>query len=476
MRLNNTDVNTDHLAENITKAEALQKYGLLFQQMGELGLAVSVYNRILDLGADNVRLRFNLGSAKLKQIRPTEALEQFKAGIRMRPDEPGLRLGMANAYKLLGDFSSAESLLEDELEVCPESVNASINLGWLLEEQNRIPEALVQYRKAMYYNLNDANLRWNHGLACLALGDFSRGWRDYEYRWTARNKQKPEYNSPAWKGDTLEDRTILLHTEQGFGDSIMFYRFAHNLAEAGLNVILHCQPALKRFFSDQNPNIEVLGTNTAAPPHDVHASLMSLPFIMGLNKEETLSLPKTSPNHDKATLDFDSTNTSDKKIAITWASKTDSETGEKKSIPYSKFNRLFDVPNCQFYSVQMNTEATAIADMNSRSNIQNLEESILDFKDTADFLSAMDLVISVDTAVAHLAGTLQVPTWVILPYAADWRWRMHRADSPWYPTMRLFRQQNPGNWDIVLTEVKQCLSNYGKYMSPHRLASHLTNV
>ena len=185
-------------------------------------MAVSVYNRILDLGGDNVHLRFNLGSAKLKQIRPTEALEHFKAGIRMRPDEPGLRLGMANAYKLLGDFSSAESLLEDELEVCPESANASINLGWLLEEQNRIPEALVQYRKAMYYNLNDANLRWNHGLACLALGDFSRGWRDYEYRWTARNKQKPEYNSPAWKGDALEDRTILLHTEQGFGDSIMF--------------------------------------------------------------------------------------------------------------------------------------------------------------------------------------------------------------------------------------------------------------
>ena len=135
MRLN-TDVNADRLAENLAKAETMQKYGLFFQQMGELSLAVSVYNRILDLGGDNVQLRFNLGSAKLNQIRSTEALEQFKAGIRMRPDEPGLRLGMANASKLLGDFSSAESHLEDELEVCPESVNAAINLGWLLEEQN----------------------------------------------------------------------------------------------------------------------------------------------------------------------------------------------------------------------------------------------------------------------------------------------------------------------------------------------------
>ena len=260
MRLN-TDVNTDHLAENITKAEALQKYGLFFQQMEELGLAVSVYNRILDLGGDNVHLRFNLGSAKLKQIRPTEALEHFKAGIRMRPDEPGLRLGMANAYKLLGDFSSAESLLEDELEVCPESANASINLGQLLEEQNRIPEALVQYRKAMYYNLNDANLRWNHGLACLALGDFSRGWRDYEYRWTARNKQKPEYNSPAWKEMLLKIGRFFSTPSKVSVTRSCFYRFAHKLAEAGSNVILHCQPALKRFFSDQNPNVAVLGTN-----------------------------------------------------------------------------------------------------------------------------------------------------------------------------------------------------------------------
>lgn len=475
MRIN-TDVNADRLAESITKAEALQKYGLFFQQMGELGLAVSVYNRVLDLGGDTVQLRFNLGSAKLKQIRPTEALEQFKAGIRMRPDEPGLRLGMANAYKLLGDFTSAESHLEDELEVCPESVDAAINLGWLLEEQNRIPEALVQYRKAMYYNLNDANLRWNHGLVCLTLGDYSRGWRDYEYRWAARNKQKPEYNSPEWKGDPLGERIILLHAEQGFGDSIMFHRFAHKLSETGSSVILHCQPALKRFFSDQNPNMVVLDTNMTPPPHDVHASLMSLPFLMELNKEEALYVPKIIPRQKKPTIDLNSTNSSNKKIAFTWTSQIGTETGEKKSIPYSKFKQLFDVPNCEFYSVQINTEATAIADMNGRSNVHNLEESILDFKDTADLLSAMDLVISVDTAVAHLSGTLQIPTWVILPYAADWRWRIHRADSPWYPTIELFRQKNAGNWNTVLEEVKHCLSNYGKQMSPHRQAPHLTTA
>ncbi len=475
MRLN-TDVNADRLAENLAKAETMQKYGLFFQQMGELSLAVSVYNRILDLGGDNVQLRFNLGSAKLNQIRPTEALEQFKAGIRMRPDEPGLRLGMANASKLLGDFSSAESHLEDELEVCPESVNAAINLGWLLEEQNRIPEALVQYRKAMYYNLNDANLRWNHGLVCLALGDYSRGWRDYEYRWVARNKQKPEYNSPAWNGDALGEKTLLLHTEQGFGDSIMFYRFAHKLAEAGSNLILHCQPALKRLFSSQSSNVTVLDTNMAPPAHDVHASLMSLPFLMELDKEEELCLPKNITNQYKSVIDLDSTDLSNKKIAITWTSQIGSETGEKKSIPYSKFKQLFDVPNCEFYSVQINSEATAIAEMNCRSNVHNLEKSIHDFKDTADLLSSMDLVISVDTAVAHLSGTLEIPTWVILPFAADWRWRIHRADSPWYPTMRLFRQKSAGNWDTVLEEVKHCLSNYGKQMSPHRLAPHLTTA
>ena len=194
MRIN-TDVENSRSDEDLSKAESLRKFGLFFQKMGELDLAVSVYQRILDLGGDGLAVRYNYGSARLKQIRPTEALEQFKSALRFQPEEPGLHLGMANSYKLLGHLQSAEKCLEKELEVCLDSTQAAVNLGWLLEEQNRVPEALVQYRKAMYYNANDANLRWNHGLACLMLGDYSRGWRDYEYRWVARNKQKPEYKA-----------------------------------------------------------------------------------------------------------------------------------------------------------------------------------------------------------------------------------------------------------------------------------------
>ena len=176
------DIESSRSAELLNKVETLQQQALLLQKEGELDLAVSVYQRILDLGGDSAEIRFNVGAARLKQIRPSEALEHFKAGLRINPDEERLHLGMANAYKLLGNLEATETHLEKELEVCPESIQAAVNLGWLLEEQNRVPEALVQYRKAMYYNVNDPVLRWNHGLACLRLGDYSRGWRDYEYR------------------------------------------------------------------------------------------------------------------------------------------------------------------------------------------------------------------------------------------------------------------------------------------------------
>ena len=465
MRIN-TNVENGRSDEDLSKAESLRKFGLFFQKMGELDLAVSVYQRIIDLGGDGTAVRYNYGSARLKQIRPTEALEQFKSALRFQPEEPGLHLGMANSYKLLGNLQSAEACLEKELEVCPDSIKAAVNLGWLLEEQNRVPEALVQYRKAMYYNANDANLRWNHGLACLMLGDYSRGWRDYEHRWIARNKQKPEYKSPAWRGELLNGRRLLLYSEQGLGDTIMFARFALQLGWTNDFISLQCHPQLKRLLNKQGSLKHVVSKKEEAPIHDVHAPLMSLPHLMQLFRETDYCakpyLKVSEPGIEPIPWPEISTA---KRVAITWSSAPNSEVYEKKSIPYNKFRRLFSTPNCQFYSAQVNADATAIADINRRSNVTDLRDSIIDFQDTAALLSNMDLVISVDTAVAHLAGALGIPTWTLLPYAADWRWRMHRTDSPWYPSMRLFRQQRPGNWDQVLEEVGHCLFNYGAQMS-----------
>ena len=467
------DIESSRSAELLNKVETLQQQALLLQKEGELDLAVSVYQRILDLGGDSAEIRFNVGAARLKQIRPSEALEHFKAGLRINPDEERLHLGMANAYKLLGNLEATETHLEKELEVCPESIQAAVNLGWLLEEQNRVPEALVQYRKAMYYNVNDPVLRWNHGLACLRLGDYSRGWRDYEYRWEAREKQNPpSYGTPQWRGEPLSGRRLLLHSEQAFGDCIMFARFALRLARANESVSLQCQPQLKRLFSAQTGFREVLGINENAPEHDSHASLMSLPYLMRLSRETDISsqpyLKRDVQSFELLPSQIDSET---KQVAITWASAPNSEITEKKSIPYKEFQQLFKIPGCQFYSVQINAGTTAIADINRQANVSDLSSSIIDFRDTADYIGQMDLVISVDTATAHLAGAMGIPTWVLLPYSADWRWRMHRTDSPWYPTMRLFRQQRPGDWRHVLEEVGNCLFNYGAQISTSRLTS-----
>jgi tetratricopeptide (TPR) repeat protein len=469
MRIN-TDVESSHSAQDLSKAETLQKYGLFFQKMGELDLAVSVYQRVLDLGADSPDLRFNYGAARLKQIRPTEALNHFKAAARREPEEPGIHLGMANSHQLLGDIASAEACLEKELMVSPDSAQAAVNLGWILEEQNRVPEALMQYRKALYYNPNHPDLRWNHGLACLMLGDYARGWRDYEFRWKARNKQKPTLNSAEWKGDSLDNRSLLLFTEQGFGDTIMFLRFAQQMGRANNRISLQCQPQLKRLLSAQPGFEHVAANGEKLPSHDLHAPLMSLPLLLNLTRENNLHSQAYLSPGELSIVPIPEAEPGHKKVTVTWTSAPHSEIREKKTVPYSKFSKLFDTPNCTFYSVQINADATAVADMNRRSNVHDLRDAISDFSDTANIISQTDLIISVDTATAHLAGALGKPVWTLLPYAADWRWRLHRTDTPWYPSMRLFRQTKPGHWDDLMEEINHCLFNHCAQFSTSRLA------
>ena len=469
MRIN-TDVEASASAGDLSKAETLKKFGLFFQKMGELDLATSVYQRILDIGVDSPDLRFNYGSARLKQIRPTEALEHFKAAARTRPEEPGVHLGMANSHQLLGDNNAAEACLEKELLINPESAQAAVNLGWILEEQNRVPEALMQYRKSLYHHPNHPDLRWNHGLACLALGDYDRGWRDYEFRWPARQKDKPALDKPEWKGEPLQDRSLLLYTEQGFGDSIMFVRFAQQLARAKNRVQLQCQPQLKRLFAAQTELETVVAKGETLPSYDLQAPLMSLPHLLKLSRDNDYHAQNYLSLKDLSLAPLPDAPEEHKKIAVTWTSAPHSEITEKKSIPYSHFRKLFNTPNCTFYSVQVTAEATAVTDMNRRSNVHDLREHISDFADTAGFLNQVDLVISVDTATAHLAGALGKPTWTLLPYAADWRWRLHRTDTPWYPSMRLFRQDRAGSWERLLEEINHCLFNQCAQMSTSRLA------
>lgn len=456
--------------------EALQQQGLHFQKTGAHGKAVAVYQRILDCGHDNPAIRFNLGSALLQLKQPANALNHFEAGLQLNPHETGLRLGLANAHKLLGNPAAAETALEQELLLCPESIPAAVNLGWLLEEQNRVPEALVQYRKAMYYQPNHPVLRWNHGLACLMLGDYTRGWRDYEFRWAARQNSKPVYSTPEWRGEPLRGRRLLLHTEQGFGDTLMFARFAQMLGQTEA-VYLQCQPQLKRLLSQQPGCAGVVGTHESAPAHDVHAPLMSLPHLMGLQQESELGdTPYLQPVERSLQPLPGSPHPGGQRIGIVWASAPNSEIADQKSIPLSQFKSLFDTPHCQFYAMHMNAGPEDIAELNRHPNVHDLRESIIDFEDTAGYLSQMDLVISVDTAVAHLAGAMGKPTWTLLPHAADWRWRMHRADSPWYSSMRLFRQPRQGDWNRVLDEISHCLFNHSAQLSTRQLAGQLQSA
>ncbi|MGY8650113.1 MAG: hypothetical protein ACKVKM_04790, partial [Verrucomicrobiia bacterium] len=209
-------------------------------------------------------------------------------------------------------------------------------------------------------------------LACLMLGDFAKGWRDYEFRWKARQKKKPEFNAPEWRGDPLEGRSLLLHTEQGFGDSIMFLRFARQLARARNRISLQCQPQLKRLFAGVPELDSVVAPGDALPAFDVHAPLMSLPKLLKLQRETDHHSPAYLSPIEASASKLPGYKPGYKHIAVTWSSAPHSEITEKKSIPYTLFRNLFDTPGCQFYSMQINADNDAVADMNRRSNVHDL--------------------------------------------------------------------------------------------------------
>ena len=445
-------------SDSLSRSEHLRKFGLYFQKIGEVDLAMSVYDRVLELGGDDADVRFNMGSARLSQTRPRAAINHFEAALRLDPRCAGAHLGLANSQQQIGDLMSAEANLRQEMVITPGSAEAAVNLGWVLEEQNRTADALRHYQQALRSHPNHADLRWNHALVRLKLGDYPTGWAEYEWRWPAQKKDKPVFDQPEWDGSPLRGRRLLIYGEQGLGDTLMFARFGRKLALAGAAVLLRCQPSLKRLLQQNREWTEVNNLEEPLPEFDVHVPIMSLPRLLNEHHETNLypgpylnpplGPPANVPPAPQRNM----------KICVTWGCNPGSPSHTKRSVPYEIFQRLFEQPGCHFYNVQVNAEATAIADMNRRANVHDLSQHLRDFADTAAVVRDSDLVITVDTALAHLAGGLGKPVWTLVPFSGDWRWLMNRSDSPWYPTMRLFRQPNLGDWESVIADITHCLT------------------
>ena len=437
-----------------------QQFGLCCQEIGEFHLAEKAYLKTLHYGLDSAELQFNLAATKLKLGRPLEAIACFQNALLKDPLLSLANLGMANAYRQRGDLDSAEACLRRELEIDPNCADAAVNLGVVLQEKHNVGEAIGCYRKAIQLNPCHPILHWNLAIASLLAGDFKTGWNEYEWRWQVKHKPKPKLHQPEWDGTDLNGRTILLYAEQGFGDTLMFVRYAPLVARRGGRVLLQCQPALKRILSTMPELDGVFAEGESLPDFDIQAPLMSLPRVFGAaldadhrwepylrpDREIEPNLPPHAPSAVR--------------IGLAWASNPQHPVLSQKSVALERWEPVLQIPDCEFFSLQVDPDPSAAAFIQGQGNFHAFPTRFADFANTAAAISRLDLVISVDTAIAHLAGGLGQLVWVLLSFSADWRWLLKRRDSPWYPTMRLFRQPRPGDWDSVMLDLAGNLAEF----------------
>ena len=418
--------------------------------------AAAAYRKAIELRPDYVAAWLNLGNALREKGAFDEALAAYGKVLELQPDHSGGLLNLGNLRRELGEPTAARELLAKVTEREPANFRAWNNLGSTRRELGDLPGALAAYRRCLEIAPDHAEGHLNLAMALLAAGDFENGWREYEWRWEGAaeaRRHRRHFPMPQWKGEPIAGRSIILHAEQGLGDALQFVRYAERVARRGARVILECHPPLKRLF-DLLPGIErVVPQGEGLPITDFHCSLMSLPFAFATR---LACIPAATPylwadpalvRQWAARLAGDPR----PRVGIVWAGNPRrSDPGahlldRRRSLAFATLAPLLAVAGVRFLSLQKGEGAPALP-----AAVEDYTADLHDFADTAALVRNLDLVISVDTSVAHLAGGLGVPVWNLSRFDACWRWLTGRDDTPWYPTMRLLRQPAYGEWEPVI--------------------------
>lgn len=409
----------------------------------------------------------NLGVLLHAAGRGAEAEQSFRAALALRPAFPQALNNLGNLLRKAGQIEDAVDAYRQAVALAPGYAEAHNNLGTALKESGRFDAAQASYRHALALAPGNADAHLN--LACLLLagGDFASGWREYEYRWHAAGRAgPPAFAAPLWDGKAdLRGKTIYLHAEQGFGDTLQFLRYATLAAERGATVLLGVPPELKRLAASCPGVARILTTGDDAPEFDFHSPLMSLPLAFGTTVD---TIPASAPYlaADASAIaswgDRLGSGTLPR-VGLVWAGKPRKGNPESlavdrlRSMALAQLQPLLQTPGVQFYSLQLGEAAEQVT---AYPALIDVCADLHDFHDTAALIAHLDLVISVDTAVAHLAGALGKPVWLLDRHHPCWRWLRDRTDSPWYPLMRIFRQHGPGDWAGVVQQVQAALAQH----------------
>jgi tetratricopeptide (TPR) repeat protein len=442
-------------------AEAFYNLGNVLQTMGRRDEALAKYREAARLRPKYGEALNNLGLLLTEAGKHGEAAVILQQAVRLRPQAVEGHNNLGLAYTALGRFVEAEACFQEALRLDPSYVEAHNNLGSVYKEQGRLEEALACYQLALWLDPQSASTHYNRSLALLQSGDYAEGWKEYEWRWKRKQAPRRTFRQPRWDGSPLEGRTVLLWCEQGLGDAIQFVRYAPLVKARGARVVLECPGFMAPLFSTLAGVDALVAEGAALPEFDVQAPLLSLPGLLGTTLE---TVPADAPylhaepgrvEKWKARLE----GLGGFKVGVAWQGNPHHPWDRWRSFPLACLAPLAALEGVRLVSLQKGPGVEQVQALQGRLSVNELDDG-LDaeggaFLDTAAVITNLDLVVTADTAAAHLAGALGVGTWLALSVVADWRWMCGRDDTPWYPTLRLFRQHALGNWEGVFRRIAQ---------------------
>ena len=449
-------------------AEAHNNRGVVLQELKRLEDARASFDTAIAIKQDYAEAYNNRGNTR-KELGDLEgAIADFDKAIALRANYAAPHYNRGIVLRDGGRFDEALVSLDRAIALKPDYAEACNSRGLVLQELKRPQDAIASFVKAIALMPNYAEAYVNQSVSLLQLGRFEQGWPLYEWR---KKLEQPfgarSFAQPLWLGrDDLSNRTLFVHWEQGLGDTIQFARFAKLLTARGASVVMSVQEPLYRLLSQMHPGVRVISQDEVPAAFDYHCPMMSLPLALATTLQ---TIPDEGPYlfADDAMCKAWNARLPAKtrpRIGIAWSGGAKHKNDRQRSIDLSTFASLLS-PGVHWISLQneiRDDDAAALAQLHQ---IEQCGEQLQDFADTAALIDRLDLIIAVDTSVAHLAGAMGKPVWILLPYNADWRWLLERGDSPWYPTARLFRQDSPRSWSNVMTRVRDAVDEFVRSQS-----------
>lgn len=439
-------------------AKTCYHWALALHEIKQLDVAIALYDRAIGIQADFSQAHYSRGLALQQMAQLDGALASYDQAIHFKPDYVEAHSNRGTILQHYQQWDAAMASYDQAIALDPTYAKAHNNRGNTLQERHQITAALASYDQAIALEPDYADAYWNKGIALLLGGDFARGWPLYEWRHKALESTHPQrqFAQPLWLGqDRLQGKTLLLHSEQGLGDTLQFIRYAPLLAAQGAHVVVELPRALMDLLADMQGVSQFIEQGQALPAYDYHCPLLSLPLAFGTTLD-SIPAPAAyvrSLQPKRAQWAAALGAKTGLRIGIAWSGSTGHKNDHNRSITLAELLQHLP-PGPQYISLQKELREVDQATLCATPQLRHFGPELVDFTDTAALCDLMDVVISVDTSVAHLSAALGQTTWVLLPYSPDWRWLLERSDSPWYPSARLYRQDSSMRWAGVLQRLR----------------------